>query len=55
MNLKQKTRIKMRQINTDIFSNQVLLESINCLFYFIQMKMPMLKVLNLEDITYQKE
>ena len=32
MNIKQKTRIKIRQMNKYIFSNQILLESIDCLF-----------------------
>ena len=30
MNIKQKVRIKIRQMNIDIFSNQILLESIDC-------------------------
>ena len=32
MNIKQKVRTKIRQINLDIFSNQNLLELIDCLF-----------------------
>ena len=32
MNIKQKVRIKIRQMNKYIFSNQILLESIDCLF-----------------------
>ena len=32
MNTKQKVRIKIRQMNIDIFSNQILLESIDYLF-----------------------
>ena len=32
MNIKQKARIKIRQMNKYIFSNQILLESIDCLF-----------------------
>ena len=32
MNIKQKIRIKVRQMNLDIWSNQVLLESIDYLF-----------------------
>ena len=31
MNIKQKVRIKIQQMNIDIFSNQILLESIDCL------------------------
>ena len=54
-NIKQKVRIKMQQMNIDIFSNQTLLESIGYLFYFIQMKMTKLKDLKLEDIIYQKK
>ena len=54
MNIKQKVRIKLHQINLDIFSNQTLLESIVYLFQFIQIKMTILKDLKLEDIIYQK-
>ena len=32
MSIKQKVRIKIRQMNIDIFSNQTLLESIDYLF-----------------------
>ena len=32
MNTKQKVRIKIQQMNTDIFVNQILLESIDYLF-----------------------
>ena len=39
----------------NIFSNQSLLESIDYLFYFIQMKMTMLKDSKLVNIIYQKE
>ena len=42
-------------MNLDIFSNQILLESIDCLFQFIQIKITMLKDLKLRDIIYQKE
>ena len=54
MNIKQRVRTKIQQMNLDIFSNQILLESIDCLFYFIQIKMTMLKDLKLKDIIYQK-
>ena len=54
MNIKQKVRIKMRQMNINIFSNQILLESTNYLFLFIQIKITILAYLKLEDITYQK-
>ena len=50
MNIKQKVRIKIRQMNLDIFSNQLLLESVDSLLQFIQIKMPLLKNLKLEDI-----
>ena len=45
MNMKQKLRIKIRQMNIDISSNQILLELID-LFQFIQIKMTMPKDLN---------
>ena len=32
MNIKQKERIKIRQMSLDIFTSQILLESIDCLF-----------------------
>ena len=32
MNIKQKVRIKIQQMNLNIFSNQILLESIDYLF-----------------------
>ena len=32
MTIRQKVRIKIRQMNIDIFLNQVLLESTDCLF-----------------------
>ena len=54
MNMKQKVRIKIQQMNKDTFSNQILLEVIEYLFYFKQFKMPILKELRLEDIIYQK-
>ena len=44
MSIKQKARIKIQQMNIDILSNQTLLESsIDYLFYFIQMKLTMLR------------
>ena len=42
-------------MNIDIFSNQNLLDSIDYLYQFIQIKITMLKDLKLEDIIYQKE
>ena len=57
MNIKQKVIMKIRQTNLDffdkIFSNKILLESIDCLFYFIQIKAKMLKELVPENIIYQ--
>ena len=53
-NIKQKLRIKIQQINTDIFSNQVLLKLIDYFFYCIQIKMTVLKDLELKGIIYQK-
>ena len=41
-------------MNTNISSYQILLELTDCLFYFIQIKVIMLKDLNLKDITDQK-
>ena len=54
INIKQKVRIKIQQINIDIFSNQILLKPIGYLFYFIHMKMTILKDLKLGNITNQK-
>ena len=53
MNIKQKVRIKIQQMNIDIFSNQILLELIDCLFLFIQIMKTMLKDLILENNIYQ--
>ena len=55
MNKKKKKRIKIQQMNTGIFSNQILFELIGYLFQFIQIKMEILKDLKLKDIIYQKE
>ena len=41
-------------MNLDIFSNQTLSELIDCLFWLIQIKMMILKDLNVEDIIYRK-
>ena len=41
-------------MNIDVFSNQILLELIYYLLYFMQMKMAILKYLKLEDIIYHK-
>ena len=53
INIKQKVRIKILQMNIDIFSNQILLELMDYLFQFIEIKMPTLKDLKLEDNIYQ--
>ena len=53
MNIKQNMRTKIQQMNTDIFLNQILLESIDIVnrkLVFIQMKMTMLKDLKLDRI-----
>ena len=42
-------------MNRAIFSNQVLLELIDYLLKFIQIKVPILNNLKLKDFTYQKE
>ena len=54
-NIKQKVRTKIQQKDLDILSNQIFLESIDYLFQFIQIKMPILNDLKIENITYQKE
>ena len=38
MNIKQKVKIKLRETNLDIFTNQILLEPIDCLVHFFQTK-----------------
>ena len=48
--MKQKVRIKIWQMNLDIFSNQILLESVDYLFEYIQIKITMLKNFKLRDI-----
>ena len=55
MNIKQKVRKKSQQMSKDIFSNQFLLELMDYLFQFIQIKLPMLKDLKHEGIIYKKE
>ena len=44
INVKQKVTIKKRQMNIFIFLNQILLDSIDCLFYFSQTKIQFLKI-----------
>ena len=53
-NIKQKVRLKILQMNKDIFSGQISLELIDYLLQVIQTKMKILKDLKLEDIIYQK-
>ena len=53
MKVKEKVRIKVRLIHIDIFSNQILLESVDYLFYFIHIKMAILKDLMFETNIYQ--
>ena len=52
---KSKSENKIQQTSIDVFSNQILLESIGYLFLFLQIKMTLLKDLKLEDNMYQKE
>ena len=54
MNIKQKVRLKIRQVSIDIFSNQSLLELLDCLFWFIWIKAMMLKDIVSKSIIYQK-
>ena len=51
--MEQKARIKIRQINTDTLLDQTLHELTVRLFWFIQIKIPILKDLKLEVIIYQ--
>ena len=54
MNVKPKVRIKEQHMSIDIFLDKILLELIDhFFFYFIQIKMSILKDLELEDIIYQ--
>ena len=54
MNKKQKVKIKIWQISIDIFLNQTLWGLIDCLFWFIQAKIIVLKDLIPKSIIYQK-
>ena len=54
MNIKEKVRRKTQQLDIDILSNQILLDLIDYLFWFMQIKMLVLKDLKLEDIIDQK-
>ena len=53
-NIKQKVRLKILQMNKDIFSGQISLELIDYLLQVIQTKIKILKDLKLEDIIYEK-
>ena len=53
INIKQKTTMKIQQMNLDISPNKILLELIDYLFKFIQIKKLILKGLKLENIIYQ--
>ena len=55
MSIKQKVIIKIQQTNLDFFLNQFLLESIDYLLQFMQIKMLLLKDFKLKSITYQKK
>ena len=52
MNIKQKVRTLIQQMNVGIFLNQILLEIL--FVQLIQITMTILKDLKLEDVTYQK-
>ena len=52
--IKRKMILKKRQMNLDIFLNQTLLESIDYLFWFMQIIATMLIDLMLENIIHQK-
>ena len=56
INTKQNVREKRPEMNVNVFTNQIwrILESIDYLFWFIQIKVTMLKDLKHEDIIYQK-
>ena len=43
LNIKQKVRVKVQQTSTEILLNQILSELIDCLLWFIQTKMVLLK------------
>ena len=51
MDIKQKVRIKRRETNIDISSNQFFLESVDYLFQFIQIKITMLNDLKLKELS----
>ena len=57
INTKQNVREKRPEMNVNVFTNQIwrIFESIDYLFWFIQIKVTMLKDLKHEDIIYQKE
>ena len=52
---KTKSMDKKNEMNLDIFLNQILLELIDYLYQFIQIKVTTLKVLKLKIIIYQKK
>ena len=54
MNIRPKVRIKIRQVNIDIFSNQILFELIDYFFKFIQTKITNREGLKRKDIIYRK-
>ena len=55
INIKQKVIVKIRQMNLDIFLNQILLESIDYLFKFIEREMLLLKDLKLLKVLLTKQ
>ena len=54
MNIKEKVKIKTQQMNIDTFSNETLSELTDCLFWLIQIKITMLKHLNLEVLLTKR-
>ena len=49
---KTKSENKIQQVNLDIFSNQIFLESMDSMIQFMQIKIKIRKDLILQDITY---
>ena len=55
INIKQKVIVKIQQMNLGIFLNQILLESIDYLFKFIEREMLLLKDLKLLKVLLTKQ
>ena len=54
MNIKQNMRIKIQQMSKYIFLNQTFQVLTDCLFWFLQTQMILLKGIKPKGITYQK-